>query len=56
MPLLANLKTQGLERGKNLARLTGVSCLRGSSLGMAGVRPSNTLLRAHLGNNRYIID
>lgn len=56
MPLLASLRILGLERGKNLARLAGVSCLRGSSLGMAGVRPSDTLLRAHLGNNRYIID
>ena len=42
VPLLASLRIPALEKGKNLARLTGVSCLRGSSLGMAGVRPSNT--------------
>ena len=55
MLMLANLKIQGLKRGKILAGLIGVSFLRGCSTGMACVRPSNSLLRAHLGNNRYIL-
>lgn len=54
VPLLANLKLQGLRKGK---QGWAHCCQLLESVFWNGCgRPSNILHRAHLGNNRYIID